>query len=77
MDELVPVFPCRSIKHIDDLLRTASPCRECGTGNENIIPMTDQEAPPVYVIVCGYCDRMGPWAVSLAEAVAGWNRGKP
>ena len=76
MDELIPVFPCRSIKHIDDLLRAAWPCRECGTGNDGLIPMRDTEAPPVYVVVCGYCDRMGPWATDLEGAIMAWNENK-
>jgi len=72
MQPMEPVLSCRSYPVINDLIRTAGDCPQCGADNDHLTVMHDPQRPSIYALECGVCERRGKSAAGLEAAVRGW-----
>ena len=72
MPPMEPVFSCRSFAVINDLIRTAGDCPQCGADNDHLTVMHDPQRPSSYALECSVCERRGQLAFGIEGAVRGW-----
>jgi hypothetical protein len=72
MQNMEPVFACRTYPAINDLIRTAGDCPNCGADNDHLTVMHDPARPSLYALECNVCERRGQLASGLEGAVRHW-----
>jgi predicted RNA-binding Zn-ribbon protein involved in translation (DUF1610 family) len=75
MIELIPVFADYSHPLINEEIRKAMRCPECGAAWSKLSPMTENTTrSPRYMLTCTECKFQGPFGRGLADAVKRWNK---
>lgn len=75
MHDLIPLFDDHSHTMVNELLRKALCCTDCGARNHAFIAKTERVVHnPRYVVTCGECKYQGPFGRGLEDAVRQWNK---
>ena len=73
--QLIPLFEDHSHPLVNEQLKKAYACPECGTYWKSLTAMTENRIHnPRYVITCGECKFIGPFGKGLEQAVIRWNK---
>jgi hypothetical protein len=77
MYDLIPIFDDNNHPLINEHMRNALRCPQCGAAYRALVAMTEGTGNlPRYVIPCGECKYLGPFGRGLADAVKRWNKPK-
>ena len=57
---------------INRLFENASPCPECGAGQQNLWPVVSTEREAIYAVMCD-CGHIGGDGKTVADAITTWN----
>ncbi len=75
MHDLIPLFDDQSHSLVNEVLRGALCCPDCGARYYALVAMTENiTIAPRYVLTCSECKYLGPFGRGLQDAVDRWNK---
>ncbi|MGB9152969.1 MAG: hypothetical protein WCD70_07765 [Alphaproteobacteria bacterium] len=75
MHDLIPIFDDHSHFMVNEMLKKANCCPECGARNHAFVAKAENTVRrPRYVITCGECKYQGPFGKDFEDAVRQWNK---